>query len=122
MSARVWLRRAYEAPSRNDGRRVLVDRVWPRGVSKEDAEIDEWCKEVAPSSDLRRWFGHDPDRWQGFRERYEAELEDRRDVVDHLIDLTRAGRITLVFGAKDEERNNAVVLREVIERRATDAP
>lgn len=116
MSSRVWIRRAYEAPFRNDGRRILVDRIWPRGVSKEDARIDEWCKEVAPSSELRRWFGHDPDRWDRFRERYEAELEGS-DVVDHLVEMAGDGRITLVFAAKDEERNNAVVLRDVIERR-----
>lgn len=117
MSSRIWLRRAYDPPTRNDGHRVLVDRLWPRGVSKDDAKIDEWCKEVAPSTELRRWFDHDPDRWEGFRERYQKELEGRTDLVDHLADLVRKRRITLVFSAKDEQRNNAVVLREVIDGR-----
>lgn len=121
MSARVWLRRAYETPTRNDGRRVLVDRIWPRGVSREDAEIDHWCQDLAPSDELRRWFGHDVDRWEEFQRRYHAELRDRDEQLDQLVAWTERGRITLVYGAKDREHNNAVVLRDVIEERRSSA-
>lgn len=119
MSSRVWLRRAHDAPTRNDGRRVLVDRIWPRGVSRDRAEIDHWCREVAPSDELRRWFGHDVRRWDEFRRRYRRELEDRGEQLDQLTAWAREGRVTLLFGAKDREHNNAVVLREVIEARCT---
>lgn len=117
MSTRVWIRRAYQEPSRNDGHRVLVDRVWPRGVSRDEARIDEWLRDVAPSGELRRWFGHDRDRWEEFRSRYRAELRERHDELAHLVELAERGRVTLVFGARDERRNQAVVLREVIEER-----
>lgn len=120
MSSRVWLRRAYDSPTHNDGRRVLIDRLWPRGVSREDAAIDDWCKEVAPSDELRRWFDHDPDRWEEFQQRYESELSDRSEEVDHLVDWSRKGRITLVYAAKDTEHNNALVLRDVIEQQRID--
>ena len=115
MSSRVWIRRAYEAPTRNDGARILVDRVWPRGVSKVDLQIEEWAKDVAPSTELRKWFGHDPERWDEFQERYRAELADRHDQVAPILERTRSGRVTLVYGAHDEEHNQAVVLRTVIE-------
>jgi uncharacterized protein YeaO (DUF488 family) len=113
----VWLRRAYEPPTRNDGARILVDRVWPRGVSKVDLQIEEWAKDVAPSTELRKWFGHDPDRWAEFQERYRSELADHRNEVGSLVERADKGRITLVYGAHDEEHNQAVVLREVIEER-----
>lgn len=115
MSARVWIRRAYDPPTRNDGRRVLVDRLWPRGVSKAEVRIHDWAREVAPSDELRRWFGHDPERWDEFRRRYRRELADRSREVARLVDAARHGRVTLVFGARDPARNNAVVLRGVIE-------
>ena len=115
MSDRVWIRRAYDEPTNNDGYRVLVDRVWPRGVSKEDAQLDEWCKQIAPSTELRKWFGHDPERWDEFRSRYRGELEDRDDLVDALVERTTDGRVTLVFGAKDTDHNQAVVLAELID-------
>ena len=115
MSDRVWIRRAYDEPTNNDGYRVLVDRVWPRGVSKEDAQLDEWCKQIAPSTELRKWFGHDPERWDEFRSRYRGELEDRDDLVDAMVERTRHRRVTLVFGAKDTEHNQAVVLAELID-------
>lgn len=117
MSTRVWLRRAYDAPTHNDGRRVLVDRIWPRGVSREDAGIDDWCKAVAPSDGLRRWFGHDSGRWDEFQRRYRDEIDDHEEQLEQLVDWARRGRVTLVYGAKDHEHNNAVVLREVIEER-----
>lgn len=119
MSSRVWLRRAYEPPTRNDGYRILVDRLWPRGVSKDDLELDEWCRDIAPSDDLRKWFGHDASRWDEFRERYRSEIDEQRDLLDTIVEHTKQGRITLVFGARDEEHNNAVVLRELIDELRT---
>jgi uncharacterized protein YeaO (DUF488 family) len=114
---RIWLRRAYEAPTRNDGHRVLVDRIWPRGVSKADARIDDWARELAPSDDLRRWFDHDAERWDEFQRRYHAELQDREQALDQLARRVDEGRVTLVYGARDEHHNNAVVLRDVLEQR-----
>ncbi|MFZ1636882.1 MAG: DUF488 domain-containing protein [Candidatus Microthrix parvicella] len=121
MSARVWTRRAYEEPTHNDGYRVLVDRLWPRGVSKDDARLDEWCKEIAPSTELRKWFGHDPKRWDEFVERYRTELCDHEDLVTALVERTEDGRVTLVYGAKDTEHNQAVVLAELIDERRPSA-
>lgn len=119
-AANVRLKRAYEAPVAGDGSRVLVDRLWPRGVRKEDAALRMWVKDVAPSDALRRWFGHDPARWDDFRIRYRAELASRRDVVTALRSLARQGTLTLVYGARDREHNEAVVLRNVILGRAAD--
>jgi uncharacterized protein YeaO (DUF488 family) len=110
----VKLKRAYERPSSADGIRVLVDRLWPRGIKKADANIDHWIKELAPSTELRKWFGHDPTRWQEFRRRYAAELRQHEDQVDRLRDLARAGPITLVYAAHDEAHNDAVVLRDIL--------
>lgn len=112
----IHLKRAYEAPSTEDGRRVLVDRLWPRGLSKDKAAIDLWLKEAAPSNELRHWFGHDPARWEEFTERYRKELE-QNPALDELIALARQGPISLIYGAKDEEHNQAVVLREVLKER-----
>lgn len=114
----IRLKRAYEDPAPADGRRILVDRLWPRGVTKERAAIDLWLKDVAPSTELRRWFGHDPDRWPEFRRRYREELRDRPQGLAELRGLATAGPITLVYGARDQERNAAVVLKDVVERRA----
>ncbi|HEY1299205.1 MAG TPA: DUF488 domain-containing protein [Stellaceae bacterium] len=110
----IGLKRAYEAPDAEDGMRILVDRLWPRGVKKADAAIDRWMKELAPSSELRRWFGHQPERWSEFRRRYRAELERHPDLVAELRGLARRQRVTLVFGAKDEAHNDAVVLKEFL--------
>jgi len=110
----VKLKRAYEPPTRSDGKRVLVDRLWPRGVKKTDAKIDEWMKDIAPSSELRKWFGHEPERWPEFRRRYEAEVRRHPDQLEHLRTLARDGTLTLVFSAHDEEHNDAVVLKELI--------
>jgi len=112
--ATVRLKRAYEKPSRDDGTRVLVDRLWPRGVSKADAAIDWWAKEIAPSPALRKWFGHDPDRWQEFRRRYRREIDGHAEELDRLRDLVRRGTVTLVFAARDEVHNDAVVLRDAL--------
>lgn len=117
MSARIWIRRAYDTATRNDGYRVLVDRVWPRGVPKDRLRIDEWARELAPSTQLRRWYGHEPERWEEFRARYRQELADASEAVDRLVGHTLRCRVTLVFGARDTERNNAVVLREYLEER-----
>jgi uncharacterized protein YeaO (DUF488 family) len=112
-------RRVYDPPARSDGYRVLVDRIWPRGVSKEDARLDAWIKEVAPSDGLRKWYGHDPDRWPEFKEEYFAELRKNAEPVRRILDMAEEKRVTLLFGAKDEERNNAEALREYLETQAT---
>ncbi|HEX6928965.1 MAG TPA: DUF488 family protein [Gammaproteobacteria bacterium] len=106
----IRLKRAYAAASRGDGYRVLVDRVWPRGRSKAELALDDWCKDIAPSDALRKWFGHEVSRWAEFRRRYRAELRDKGELLDSLLDKARP-RLTLVFGAADEEHNQAVVLR-----------
>ena len=120
-SVTVRLKRVYEDPSPADGRRVLVDRLWPRGVTKERAAIDLWLKEVAPTTELRRWFGHDPARWPEFRRRYREELRGRAPELAELAGLAAAGTVTLVYGARDQERNAAVVLKDVVERQAAGA-
>ena len=111
----IKLKRVYEQPAADDGMRVLVDRLWPRGVSREAAAADLWLREAAPSARLRRWYGHDPRRWQGFREKYRAELAQQPDVLRTLDDLRRRTKVTLLFSAADEARNNAAVLREILE-------
>jgi uncharacterized protein YeaO (DUF488 family) len=111
---RVGIKRAYEAPARDDGTRILVDRLWPRGVSRDDAAIDEWMKEIAPSPELRKWFGHDIARWPEFRRRYQAEISQHSDPFQRLCTLAQQGRITLVFAARDAAHNNAVVLRDLL--------
>jgi uncharacterized protein YeaO (DUF488 family) len=110
----VRLKRAYLPPSPEDGVRVLVDRLWPRGVRKADAAIDRWAKEVAPSTELRLWFGHDPSRWEEFRRRYRAELSRNAVLVNELRAVAQKGRLTLVYAARDELHNEAVMLREVL--------
>jgi len=112
----IRLKRAYEAPSAEDGLRVLVDRLWPRGLAKSEAAIDRWLKEVAPSSELRRWFGHDPRKWDQFRRKYQNELSGRGDLLKELRQAAREGPLTLVYSARDQEHNQAVVLRDVLER------
>lgn len=113
----VRIKRAYEAPAADDGLRVLVDRLWPRGLKREGAAIDRWLKEAAPSPALRRWFGHDPARWSEFRQRYAAELAADPGNLAVLRDLMRGrGRLTLLYAARDTERNHAVVLRDVLDQ------
>jgi uncharacterized protein YeaO (DUF488 family) len=116
----VQTKRIYENPEPTDRTRILVDRLWPRGVSKEEAQLDEWMKAVAPSDDLREWFDHDPDRWEGFRERYLNELDDRPEQIDELLEHARSGTLTLLYAATDEEHNNAIVLEEYLTDRLDD--
>ncbi len=110
----VKLKRAYERPSPDDGIRILVDRLWPRGVKKVNAAIDRWLKEIAPSTELRHWFGHDPARWEEFQRRYAQELKRHQGEVDQLRSLARHGAITLIYAARDRDHNEAVVLRDVL--------
>ena len=114
MAFDIAVKRAYEAPDKADGQRVLVDRIWPRGVRKEDAELTLWLKEIAPSDELRKWFGHEPERWAEFQERYRAELDGNGEAVAELRGLLRDGRVTLLYGAHDEAHNNAVALAEYL--------
>lgn len=116
--SKVALKRVYEQAETQDGTRVLVDRLWPRGLSKERAHIDMWLKEVAPSNELRRWFGHDPGKFADFQRRYEAELasESGKEALSKLRALLKHGHVTLVFAAHDTEHNNAVVLRDLLMR------
>jgi len=113
----IRLKRAYDDPAEDDGYRVLIDRLWPRGVSRERARLDEWAKELAPSAELRRWFGHEPARFAEFRARYEVELGEQEAKLDELRGRARQGTLTLVYGARDTEHNDAVVLADVLRRR-----
>ena len=109
------IRRVYEKPSKEDGWRVLVDRLWPRGMKKESAHIDVWMKEVAPSDGLRKWFAHDPAKWSEFQKRYRAELSKKNGAVAELKNMaTKHGTLTLLYGAKDEAHNQAVVLLQLL--------
>lgn len=118
-AANVRLKRAYEPKNDADGTRILVDRLWPRGVSKVDAAVDQWMKEIAPSSELRKWFGHDPDRWEEFCRRYDEELHQNTELLRQLRSLARQGPVTLVYSAHDEVHNDAIVLRDILLRRKT---
>jgi len=112
----ISLKRAYEPVSDEDGQRILVDRLWPRGVSKERIAIVRWAKELSPSAELCKWFDHDPAKWAEFQRRYEAELSDKRDALQKVADAAQNEMITLVYGAKDEQHNQALVLRQVLEK------
>jgi len=111
----IRLKRVYEEPGLKDGYRMLVDRLWPRGLKKEDVRIDAWLKELAPSAELRKWFAHDPARWPEFRRRYAAELERKAEALSSLARRAHEGTLTLLFAAKDDRRNNAVVLKACLE-------
>lgn len=112
----MQVKRVYEPPSGDDGIRVLVDRLWPRGLSKPRAAVDLWLKDLAPSVRLRRWFNHDPSRWAEFKQRYAEELDAKKAAVAALLGATRRGRVTLLFGARDHEHNNAVALYSYLTR------
>ncbi|MBK9216796.1 MAG: DUF488 domain-containing protein [Chloracidobacterium sp.] len=114
---RLKIKRAYDEPDASDGKRVLVDRLWPRGVSKDKAHIDLWLREIAPSTELRKWFGHDPEKWAVFQSRYKKELEGNKELVDSIRTMAKAGPVTLVYAAKDEEHNDAVVLLDYLTER-----
>jgi uncharacterized protein YeaO (DUF488 family) len=109
---KMKIKRVYEMPSRDDGKRILVDRLWPRGLTKEKASIDLWLKEIAPSTALRKWFDHDPDKWKEFQKRYHQELRNNKEQVSLLKEKIKKGTVTLVYGAKDEKHNEALVLKE----------
>jgi len=116
MKMNIQIKRVYEKPVKEDGQRILVDRLWPRGLTREKASIDFWLKEIAPSTELRKWFAHDPGKWKVFQNRYHLELEDNKDQVSLLKEQLKKGKVTLVYGAKDEEHNEALVLKEWINR------
>jgi uncharacterized protein YeaO (DUF488 family) len=113
----IYLKRIYDKPARNDGYRVLIDRMWPRGLTKGQAQVDAWLKALAPSPELRRWFNHDPDKWETFKNRYFKELDESRETVEQLATKARGQRLTLVFAAKNRKFNNAVALKEYLEQR-----
>jgi uncharacterized protein YeaO (DUF488 family) len=111
----IQLKRVYETPAPSDGTRILVDRLWPRGLSKDAARVDAWVRDVAPSTELRKWYGHEPERWDAFRERYFVELDENPEAVEALrAHLT--GTVTFVFSSREERYNNAAALREYVER------
>lgn len=114
LPANIALKRAYDPPDEADGVRVLVDRLWPRGLTKKSAAIDQWPKDVTPSNELRKWFHHDPDRWDEFRRRYLAELKDKSSEIDELRKLAQTGPITLIYAARDTPHLHATVLRDVL--------
>ncbi len=111
----ISLKRAYETPSRSDGCRILVERLWPRGLSKQDAKIDLWTKDAAPSTELRRWFNHEPDKWTEFKRRYFEELRSRRESLTPIVERVRAGRVSFIFASRELRFNNAVALKEYVE-------
>jgi len=111
----IRIKRTYESPARTDGRRILVERLWPRGMKKEDLHADGWMKDVAPSTELRKWFSHDPEKWQEFRRRYVAELDRQPETWQPLIEAAGSHDVTLLYSSRDREHNNAVVLREYLQ-------
>ena len=109
----IKIKRVYEKPGKDDGKRILVDRLWPRGLTKEKASIDLWMKEIAPSTELRKWFGHDPDKWKEFGKRYSEELRKNEEQVSLLKEQLKKGTVTLLYGARDQEHNQALILKEL---------
>jgi len=115
-SMNIKIKRVYEQPDRKDGERILVDRLWPRGLTKEKAGVDLWLKEIAPSTELRKWFAHDPEKWKSFRWRYETEIRHKEDLIKVLKQKAREGMITLIYAARDEKHNEALVLKQFLEK------
>ncbi|HEX7036483.1 MAG TPA: DUF488 domain-containing protein [Pseudomonadales bacterium] len=113
----MHIKRAYEPAAPGDGFRVLVDRLWPRGVRKDDLKVDLWARDAAPSAALRKWYGHEPERWEGFLERYFAELDSNPEALEPIRAALRKGKVTLVYSARDERHNQAVALKSYLERR-----
>lgn len=111
----IQLKRIYDKPTSADGERILVDRLWPRGVRKEKARVDVWLKDIAPSPELRRWFQHDPQKWDEFERRYFNEIRTNREALDQIRIRARKGKVTLLYAAKDDDHNNAVALRDYLE-------
>jgi len=110
----IKTKRAYDPASADDGKRILVDRLWPRGLTKEKARIDEWLKDIAPSTELRKWYSHDPDKWEEFKKRYKNEIKDKKIILDELKAESRKKTITLVFSSREPELNNAAALKEFL--------
>ena len=113
----IHVKRVYDAPSPEDGFRILVDRLWPRGLTKEKARIDLWLKDIAPSNELRKWYAHDPEKWVEFRKRYFEELQAQAEAVRNLLDMLRQKKVTLLFSSKELRINNAFALKEYLESR-----
>lgn len=115
LEAMIHIKRIYETPGDHDGYRILVDRLWPRGLSKENAHVDRWMKEIAPSTELRKWFHHEPEKWKEFEQRYRIELSDKKEVLTEVLNLEKEHKkVTLLYSAKDTLRNQAVVLQEIL--------
>jgi uncharacterized protein YeaO (DUF488 family) len=114
--AEIRLKRAYDKPAPEDGLRILVERLWPRGLTKDRAAIDRWMKEVAPSPELRKWYGHDTAKWSDFQKRYRVELGENKDLIEELREKCRSGTVTFVYAARDEEHNSALILKKFLER------
>ena len=112
----IRLKRVYETPCAEDGLRILVERLWPRGMDKQHAKVDEWLKDIAPSTELRKWFAHDPAKWDDFKTRYQAELAQKKPLIDHLKQTAREQKITLVYAARDEQHNSVIVLKQFLEQ------
>lgn len=112
----IKIKRVYEAPNTNDGKRILVDRLWPRGLTKEKADVDLWLKDIAPTAVLRKWFNHDPEKWEEFKIRYFDELKNNKEPVSLLKDEIKKGPVTLIYGAKDEVHNEALVLKDSLKK------
>lgn len=112
----IKIKRIYEDPAKSDGFRILIDRLWPRGIKKEDAKLDLWLKEIAPSNSLRQWFNHDVKKWLEFQKRYARELADKKDLIDTIQDKAKKGTVTLLFSSKETEYNNAVALLKFLVR------
>jgi uncharacterized protein YeaO (DUF488 family) len=112
---KLRIKRVYEQPAEEDGKRILVDRLWPRGLTKEKASIDLWLKDIAPTTELRKWFGHDPAKWTAFKKKYYQELKNNKEAVSILTEELKKGTVTLVYGAKDEQHNEVVVLKELFD-------
>ena len=117
----IKIKRVYEHPEQDDGMRILVDRLWPRGLTKKKASLDLWLKDIAPSTELRKWFAHDPDKWKRFRGRYQTEIRNNHDLIKVLKQKAREGTITLIYGARDQKHNEALVLKQFLEKSEQDA-
>jgi uncharacterized protein YeaO (DUF488 family) len=114
----IKIKRIYDTPKPDDGIRILVDRLWPRGLSKEKARVDLWLKEIAPSNELRKWYGHDPKKWAEFKKRYFKDLDMKRELVNQIVQKTKEGDVTLLYSSKEEKLNNAAAVKEYIEKRS----
>lgn len=116
---KVQIKRAYDSPAASDGKRFLAERLWPRGIKKEDLKIEAWLRDVAPSTELRKWFSHDPEKWEEFKRRYRAELEDHPDAWGEIVEAAKKHDVTLLFSSRDTEHNNVVVLHEYLKPKLT---